>query len=129
MIWIWKFGFVSDFEILVSSFEFRICFMNYDVIIIGSGPAGLTAAIYASRDNLKTLVVGGAKWGGQLMLTTQAENYPGFPEGIQGPDLMTAMRKQAEHHGAEIIDKDFVSGDFSLGSPFKVRSSEQEHQA
>ena len=62
------------------------------------------------------------------MLTTQVENYPGFPEGIQGPDLMTAMRKQAEHHGAEIIDKDFVSGDFSSGSPFKIKTAEAQYE-
>ena len=80
----------------------------YDVIIIGSGPAGLTAAIYTTRANLKTLIIAGSKWGGQLMLTTLVENYPGFPDGIQGPDLMIAMRKQAEHHGAEIVDIDFT---------------------
>lgn len=90
----------------------------YDVIIIGSGPAGLTAAVYTTRANLKTLIIAGSKWGGQLMLTTLVENYPGFPEGIQGPDLMMAMRKQAEHHGAEIADADFSSADFSrLQSP------------
>lgn len=100
----------------------------YDLIIIGSGPAGLTAAIYATRANLKTLVVAGVKWGGQLMLTTIVENYPGFPEGIQGPDLMTAMRKQAEHHGAEFVDKDFISGDFD-SKPFVVHTAEAEYRA
>jgi thioredoxin reductase (NADPH) len=101
----------------------------YDVIIIGSGPAGLTAAIYTTRANLKTLIIAGTKWGGQLMLTTLVENFPGFPEGVQGPDLMQNMRKQAEHHGAEIIDADFVSGDFTkVGGPFIVRTSEKEFE-
>ena len=99
----------------------------YDVIIIGSGPAGLTAAIYTTRANLKTLVIAGSKWGGQLMLTTLVENYPGFPEGIQGPDLMIAMRKQAEHHGAEIVDADFMSADFSK-SPFKISTAESTYE-
>lgn len=96
----------------------------YDVIIIGSGPAGLTAAIYTTRASLKTLVIAGSKWGGQLMLTTLVENYPGFPEGIQGPDLMLNMRKQAEKFEAGFIDKDFVSGDFST-RPFKVTASDK----
>lgn len=101
----------------------------YDVIIIGSGPAGLTAAIYTTRANLKTLIIAGSKWGGQLMLTTLVENFPGFPEGIQGPDLMGNMRKQAEHHGAEILDVEFVSGDFTKASgPFKVKTSEKEFE-
>lgn len=99
----------------------------YDVIIIGSGPAGLTAAIYTTRANFKTLVIAGSKWGGQLMLTTLVENFPGFPEGIQGPDLMMAMRKQAEHHGSEIIEKDFVSGDFT-SSPFKITTAEVTYE-
>lgn len=91
----------------------------YDVIIIGSGPAGLTAGVYTSRANLKTLMVAGSKWGGQLMLTTDVENYPGFANGIKGPDLMTEMRKQAERFGVEIKDEDVVSVDFS-SRPFKV---------
>lgn len=99
----------------------------YDVIIIGSGPAGLTAAIYNTRADLKTLVVAGGKWGGQLMLTTLVENFPGFPEGIQGPDLMQNMRKQAEHFGAGFIDEDFVSADFSQ-RPFKITVSDKVYE-
>jgi thioredoxin reductase (NADPH) len=97
--------------------------MLYDVIIVGSGPAGLTAAIYTTRANLKTLVLAGVKWGGQLQLTSLVENFPGFPEGIQGPELMLNMRKQAEHHGAEIVEKEFVSGDFK-NRPFKITASD-----
>ena len=100
----------------------------YDVIIIGSGPAGLTAAIYATRNNLKTLVLAGTKWGGQLMLTTLIENFPGFPEGIQGPELMEKMRKQAERFGAEIINTDFTSGNFSA-SPFKLTAGGKEYES
>ena len=95
--------------------------MVYDVIIIGSGPAGLTAAIYTTRANLKTLVIAGAKWGGQLMLTTIVDNYPGFAEGIQGPDLMMAMKKQAERFGAEFVDEDFSEGNLS-SRPFKIKA-------
>lgn len=91
----------------------------YDVIILGSGPAGLTSAIYTTRADLKTLLIAGVKWGGQLQLTTLVENFPGFPDGIQGPELMTAMRKQAERFGTEFIDNDFDSVDFSK-QPFKV---------
>ena len=89
----------------------------YDVIIIGSGPAGLTAAIYATRGALSTLVIGGSKWGGQLKLTREVENYPGFPEGVQGPELMSLMRKQAERFGAEVKEEDVDAVDFSPTSP------------
>ncbi len=100
----------------------------YDVIIIGSGPAGLTAAIYTTRADLKTLVIAGGKWGGQLMLTTLVENFPGFPDGIQGPELMQNMKKQAERFGAEFLDEDFVSADFFL-RPFKLTVSDKTFEA
>ncbi len=85
----------------------------YDVIIIGSGPAGLTAGIYTARANLKTLCIAGNIWGGQLMQTTLVENFPGFPDGIQGPDLMMNMRKQAEKMGVEFVDKNVEKVNFS----------------
>lgn len=98
----------------------------YDVIILGSGPAGLTAAIYTTRACLSTLVIAGAKSGGQLMLTTLVENYPGFPDGIQGPELMSNMRKQAEHFEAEFVDENFTRGDFSK-NPFSIFVGETEY--
>jgi len=101
---------------------------DYDVIIIGSGPAGLTAAIYAGRALVKTLVVGGRLSGGQLMLTTGVENFPGFSEAVQGPDLMTEIRKQAERFGAEIVNEDAESVDFST-KPFKVSAGNKVHTA
>ncbi len=91
----------------------------YDVIILGSGPAGMTAAIYTSRASLKTLVVAGAMWGGQLMLTTEVENFPGFKEGILGPELMDNMFKQAERFGAEMLYDDATAVDFS-SKPFNI---------
>jgi thioredoxin reductase (NADPH) len=101
---------------------------DYDVIIIGSGPAGLTAAIYAGRALVKTLVVGGRLSGGQLMLTSGVENFPGFSAAVQGPDLMKEMRKQAERFGAEIIDDDVESVDLS-NKPFKVTTGDKVHTA
>jgi thioredoxin reductase (NADPH) len=101
---------------------------DYDVIIIGSGPAGLTAAIYAGRALVKTLVVAGRISGGQLMLTSDVENFPGFADAVQGPALMMDMRKQAERFGAEIIDADVESVDFS-GRTLKVAVGSQVHSA
>ena len=97
-----------------------------NVIIIGSGPAGLTAALYLSRANLKPLLIAGSKWGGQLMLTTDVENYPGFPKGIQGPDLMKNFRDQAERFGTEIMDSDVTTVDFKV-RPFKVKVSDRSY--
>jgi len=84
-----------------------------NITILGGGPAGLTAAIYAARANLAPLVIEGAEAGGQLMLTTEVENYPGFEEGVMGPSLMQTMRKQAERVGAEFVTEDATAVDFS----------------
>jgi len=93
----------------------------YDVIIIGSGPAGMTAGIYTSRAKLKTLMIAGEKWGGQLMLTTLVENFSGFAEGIQGPDLMANMRKQVERFGVEFKEENATEVDFGV-KPFRVNN-------
>jgi thioredoxin reductase (NADPH) len=98
------------------------------VIIIGSGPAGLTAAIYAARANLAPLMFEGYGAGGQLMLTTDVENYPGFPTGVQGPEMMQAFRDQAERFGTEIVTVDVTRVDFS-SRPFGVWVGEEEHRA
>jgi thioredoxin reductase (NADPH) len=94
----------------------------YDVIIIGSGPAGYTAGIYTSRARLKTLLVTGTLPGGQLMTTSEVENYPGFPNGIFGPELMMNMRQQAERFGTLAIDDEVIQVDFKQ-RPFKITTS------
>jgi len=95
---------------------------KYDIIIIGAGPAGYTAGIYSSRARHNTLLISGILPGGQLMNTTDVENYPGFDDGIMGPDLMIIMRKQAEKMGTKIIDDEVVSVDFK-SNPLKVSTA------
>ena len=98
------------------------------LLILGSGPAGLTAAIYAARASLQPLVIAGVQSGGQLMLTSEVENFPGFPEGILGPDLMARMRQQAERFGATFVDDDAIKVDLSV-RPFLVATEFEEYRA
>jgi thioredoxin reductase (NADPH) len=100
----------------------------YNTIIIGSGPAGLTAALYAARAELKPLVIAGLKPGGQLMDTTEVENFPGFPEGILGPDLMENMTKQVKRFNTEILPENVESVDFNR-RPFLIKTDKAEYQA
>ena len=99
-----------------------------NVIVIGSGPAGLTAGLYTSRANLRPLVIEGLEAGGQLMMTTMVENWPGFKDGIMGPDLMAEMRAQAERFGADIIRGHVTAVDLQ-SMPFRVRTDDAEYQA
>jgi thioredoxin reductase (NADPH) len=100
----------------------------HDIVIVGSGPAGLTAAVYAGRANLHPVVIEGIGAGGQLMLTTDVENFPGFPDGIMGPELMMKFREQAERFGAEFVTADADRVDFSE-APFGVWVGEREYRA
>jgi thioredoxin reductase (NADPH) len=99
-----------------------------EVIIIGGGPAGYTAALYAARANMHPLVIEGFAWGGQLMITSDVENYPGYPDGVLGPEMMQDFRRQAERFGAEFITDDATRTDFSE-RPFRVWVGDDEHRA
>jgi len=121
---------LDDEDLEEVELEYEEKFQEYEdknvenVIVIGSGPAGLTAAIYLSRANLNPLVIEGYGAGGQLMLTTEVENFPGFPEGIMGPDLMMNFRKQAEKFGTRFLTEDVTKVDLSK-KPFKVEVDEK----
>jgi thioredoxin reductase (NADPH) len=99
-----------------------------ELIIIGGGPSGYTAALYAARANLKPLVIEGFAWGGQLMITSDVENYPGYPEGIMGPAMMQDFRRQAERFGAEFVTDDVTRVEFGE-HPFRVFVGDEEHTA
>lgn len=98
------------------------------VLIVGSGPAGYTAAIYAARAGLEPLMLAGLNFGGQLMITTEVENFPGYPEGVTGPAMMEELQKQAERFGTKVLFEDATSVDFS-SRPFKVSTDEKSYSA
>ncbi len=100
----------------------------HDLIIIGGGPAGYTAALYSARANLRPLVIEGFAWGGQLMITSDVENYPGYPDGIMGPEMMQDFRRQAERFGSEFLTDDVTSVDFSE-RPLRVYVGGREYRA
>src|SRR5947208_12299169 len=100
-----------------------------NVVVIGSGPAGLTAALYSARANLKPLVIEGLEAGGQLMLTTMVENYPGYRDGIMGPDRMSERRDQAQRLGAEFVHGNVEKVELCGAYPFRVKTSEADHAA
>lgn len=99
-----------------------------EVIIVGGGPAGYTAAIYAARANLRPLVIEGIQWGGQLMITSEVENYPGYPEGVLGPAMMQDFRTQAERFGTDFLTDDVTRVDFSQ-RPFRIYVGDEEYRA
>jgi thioredoxin reductase (NADPH) len=99
-----------------------------ELIIIGGGPAGYTAALYAARANLEPLVIEGFQWGGQLMITSDVENYPGYPDGVMGPEMMAEFRRQAERFGADFVTDDVTRVDFSE-QPFRVWVEGDEYRA
>jgi thioredoxin reductase (NADPH) len=100
----------------------------HDLIIIGGGPAGYTAALYAARANLRPLVIEGFNWGGQLMITSDVENYPGYPEGVMGPEMMAEFRRQAERFGVDFVTDDVTRVDLSA-RPFGVWVEGHEYRA
>jgi thioredoxin reductase (NADPH) len=100
----------------------------HDLIIIGGGPAGYTAALYAARANLEPLVIEGFQWGGQLMITSDVENYPGYAEGVLGPEMMKDFRRQAERFGAEFLSDDVTRVDFSE-QPFRIWVGDEEYRS
>src|SRR3990170_2384381 len=99
-----------------------------ELIVVGGGPAGYTAALYAARANLRPLVIEGMQWGGQLMITSDVENYPGYPDGVLGPEMMKEFRRQAERFGAEFVTEDVTRVDFSE-RPFRVWVEDDEYRA
>jgi thioredoxin reductase (NADPH) len=100
----------------------------HELIVIGGGPAGYTAALYAARANLRPLVIEGFNWGGQLMITSDVENYPGYPDGVLGPEMMAEFRRQAERFGTEFVTDDVTKVDFSR-RPYRVWVEDEEYLA